>query len=290
MRSFALAVWILAALLVLPQPVRSRQSAGSVRPTGALSPGAATPESAPDEEAGRTDGWSGFDAERFRLHRGEDGWRLEDRDGASVPVPTEWLEPPEAVESAKHSYVTSLRWDEQVTAFPIGAGRLALHLSSYAIQEQGSARAAAGRDLLLILEPSANQEGEATGGPAVESPPSELHRGLDLGESKGRVRFAGCFSAHFHRLAVGDVDCDRLLDVAVMEERIDCEAGETDGLYRPVYRVGPLRWHIQRGDAWSAKPALDGRLPCRGLQALPLVDLAFGPVEMVLRGYSLRRP
>ncbi len=218
--------------------------------------------------------WTGFDSERFRLLRGDDGWRLESADGLRVAVPAEWLAPPEAVAADEHAYVSSLAWEEEVTAFAAGGGRLALHLSSYAIQEQGSAAAASGRDLVLLLDP---RDGT-------------LHRGLDLGDAKGRVRLGGCFMAFSHRLEVGDVGCDRLLDLAVTEERIDCVEEEPGGIDHPVHRVGPRRWYLQEGDAWVPRPELDGRLPCAGLQEVPLVGLDFGPVEYVLRLYAGRPP
>jgi hypothetical protein len=254
---------VLGVLLLCPLPLArgvDAQAASEPR----RPPAAARPESA----------WTGFDAERFRLRRSEDGYRLESADGGGLAVPADWLAPPEAVAADEYAYVSSLAWEEEVTAFPIGRGRLALHLSSYAIQQEGSAQAASGRDLVLILDP---REGT-------------LHRGLDLGDAKGRVRFGGCFFAFFHRLAVGDVDCDQLLDLAVTEERIDCVAEEEGGIERPVHRVGPLRWHVQDGDAWALRPELDGRLPCAGLQDVPLLGIELGPVELILRSYSQRPP
>jgi hypothetical protein len=248
------AVPLVALLLVAPEPA----------PAAAAETTAARPQSA----------WTGFDSERFRLRRGDDGWWLESADGLRVTVPAEWLAPPEAVAADEEAYVSSLAWEEEVTAFAAGGGRLALHLSSYAIQQEGSAAAASGRDLVLLYDPAAGI----------------LHRGLDLAESKGRVRLGGCFLAFSDRLEVGDVGCDRLLDLAVTEERIDCVEEEPGGIDQPVHRVGPRRWYLQEGDAWVPRPELDGRLPCAGLQQMPLVGIDFGPVDFVLRLYAGRPP
>ncbi|MEZ5331852.1 MAG: hypothetical protein R2991_07310 [Thermoanaerobaculia bacterium] len=220
-----------------------------------------------------------FDGERFRLEERSDAHHLVSADGLDVVVPREWLFPAEAVAAEEETYVTSLAWDETVTSFPIGGERVGLHLSSYAIAEGGSAAAAAGRDLYLLLDPASGA----------------LFRGLDLGESKGRVRVGGCFAAWFRRVFVGDVDCDRRLDLAVVEERISCvpveepmvgaEPEQLVTLERPVLARSALQWHRAEGEAWVRAERLDGRLPCMGLLELPLQGIVKSPVDFVLEGY-----
>ncbi|REJ74039.1 MAG: hypothetical protein DWQ36_09155 [Acidobacteria bacterium] len=225
-----------------------------------------------------------FDAERFRLVRDGDAYRLRSADGIDAPIPLAWLEPPEVVAEDEESYVGSLDWEEAVTAFPIGGGRIGLHLSSYTIADGGSAQAASGRDLLLILDPTTGQ----------------LWRGLDLGSSKSRVRLGGCWAARFDRIAVGDVDCDRRLDLSVVEERLTCEEVDVRVIGteeeewvrsdRQHHRIGPRRWHLGTGESWQHDDRFDDRLPCTGLAELPLIGLVKGPVEFVLESYADRAP
>ena len=230
-----------------------------------------------------------FDQERFRLIRIESGFVLRSEGLADLAVPGEWLEPAAVIEEEKELYVSSLDWDEVVTSFPIGGGRAGLHLSSYTIADGGSARAAAGRDQILVFDPTSGS----------------LDQGLDLGRSKSRGRFSGCFSAHFHHLAVGDVNCDGRLDIGVTEERLECESGIHDApgadpesatmtsrprRNQPSHGVGPRRWHVAVGNVWVAEPDHDDRLPCGGLRELPLIGLVKSPVDFVLETYTSRSP
>jgi hypothetical protein len=225
-----------------------------------------------------------FDEERVRLVRDAGTYRLRSADGIDVEVPRAWLEPPAAVAADEESYVGSLDWEEAVTAFPIGGGRIGLHLSSYSIAGGGSAQAASGRDLLLIFDPSTGR----------------LVRGLDLGPSKSRVNLGGCWSARFARIAVGDVDCDRRLDASVVEDRLTCEeidfrviGTEEEEWVRQDWqhhRLGSRRWYLGTGEAWVYDERLDDRLPCAGLAPVPLIGLVKGPVEFLLEIYDDRAP
>ena len=215
-----------------------------------------------------------FDQESFRLIKTASGFLLRADGQADLVVPIEWLEPPAVVEEEKETYVSSLNWDEIVTSFPIGAGELGLHLSSYEIQEQGSAQAAAGRDLILRLDPANGS----------------LHLGLDLGLSKGRGRSAGCFRAHSHRIIVGDINCDGRLDIGVLDERLGCELDDNLVPTRKYHRVGPRRWHVAEGNAWVHHPSHDEGLPCEGLRELPFIGMVKSPVDFILEGYQTQAP
>jgi len=218
-------------------------------------------------------GWTGFDRTGFRLVEVGGEYRLERASGPPLAVPREWLIPPGEAEADAESYVTAFAYSEEVTAFPIGDGLLGLHLSSYAIQSEGSANAADGSDVLLILDPFEDR----------------LRPGLVLVGSKGRVRVGGCASAWFQRLQVGDLDCDRRLDVAASIERIDCGLGDDDDPGGPVLVQEPLHWYLQGSDGWTRREADDGRLPCAGLLELPL-GLAKSPVDFVLETVGDRPP
>lgn len=220
--------------------------------------------------------WDGLDTTSFRLqHDDGTGYRLLRPQGEPIPIPTPWLEPPGVREEEEQLVVGSLRFAPEVTAFPIGAGRLGLHLASYDIQESGSLQAAAGRDVLLILDPAAG---------------TLLPGGLELGVSRSRGRGDGCFRALFHHLSVGDVDCDRYLDLAVEREEIDCRQTDEEAPLWQVYERGPMRWYRQRADGWTEDRQLDGHLPCAGLVELPLLAVVRTPVDFVLDSRRGRHP
>lgn len=71
-----------------------------------------------------------------------------------VAIPREWLVPPqEEKEEEEGAYVSSFNYDTQVQSFPIGNGRIGLHLSSYDFAREGTSHAAAGRDVFLVFDP-----------------------------------------------------------------------------------------------------------------------------------------
>ncbi len=222
--------------------------------------------------------WSGFDGESYELIEDAAGYRLAGLAGAGrepLAVPRAWLEPAAALAEEENTYVSSLEWGRPVTAFALGDGRVGLHLSSYTIATEGSAMAAAGRDLFLIHDPATKR----------------LLLGLDLGETKGRVRVDGCFSAWYHRFQLGDVDCDGRLDLGVVEERIDCNDDENEEetpYVVPSVRIGELRWYVLGEDGWQERPGLAGRLACFGMRAFPPLGVSQSPVEWVLGMQKLR--
>ena len=73
-----------------------------------------------------------------------------------VPIPRDWLVLPEKAKAEEYNYVSSFLYRSQVTSFPIGNGKIGLQLSSYSIQAEGSAQAAAGRDIFVTLDPGSS--------------------------------------------------------------------------------------------------------------------------------------
>ncbi len=221
--------------------------------------------------------WTGFDAASYELIKDKTGYRLVAPGREPIAVPRAWLEPEEVRKQEEETYVTALEWGRPVTAFALGDGRVGLHLASYTVAAEGSAQAAAGRDLFLIHDPGANR----------------LRLGLDLGETKGRVRVDGCFAAWYHRIQLGDVDCDGRLDLGVVEERIDCtddENEEETPYLVPFLRTGTLDWFVLGDEGWRARPGLAGRLPCFGMREFPPLGAALSPVDWVLGMTRLRSP
>jgi hypothetical protein len=227
-----------------------------------------------------------IDTKSYRLVRDQKDYALRyDRD-KRLRVQGEWLVPPEELKEESGAYVSSFTYDEGVTAFPIGDGRMGLHLSSYEIQKEGSANAAAGRDVFLVLNPKARRL---------------YPGGILFGVTKRRVRSMGCFFAVFHRFTIGDINNDRLVDVGVTGEEISCDEVHdrekgVDLMKGPFYEEHPVRWYTyQRGrwevrghvfvrDHWNYDPDYDGKHPKGSLQ-LPLIGLAKSPVDFVKERY-----
>lgn len=93
----------------------------------------------------------------------------------------------------------------------------------------------------------------------------------------------GCFSASHHTFLVGDVNADRLADIGVIREAIECRerrSGELDTIEGPFYSQGPIRWYVLSQDRWRYDPNHDRKLP-NGYRELPLIGLSSSPVEFV---------
>lgn len=194
-----------------------------------------------------------------------------DGDSDSLPVPRRWLIPSEEADAEEGAIVSSFRYDTAVTVFSVDDRRVGLHLSSYQIQEEGSARAAAGRDVFLVFDHERRM----------------LRPGaLDLGITKSRGRVVGCFSATFHGFFVGDVDGDGAVDLGVRSERVACrpdasrDAPDLEPPLRPVYERSPLRWYTFTGNGWTYDGEHDESVP-PDRRELPLLGLDMTPVDFV---------
>lgn len=223
------------------------------------------------------------DTKSFRLVRDQQGYRLQYDVDKHLRVPQAWLMPPDELKEESLAYVSSFNYDEQVTAFPIGNGRIGLHVSSYEIQREGSAQAAAGRDIFLMIDPKTRR----------------LHPGgILFGITKDRVRSMGCFFATFHRFVIGDINNDHLIDVGVIREKITCEEvydpeREVGLMKGPFYEQYPVRWYVfewgrptyRQTDHWRYSPDFDGKHPLASSLELPLIGLAKSPVDFVKEVY-----
>ena len=227
-----------------------------------------------------------IDTRGHRLVRDQRGYNLQFDGDKRLRVRKEWLVPPDELKGKSGAYVSSFNYDEGVTAFPIEDGRMGLHLSSYEIQREGSANAAAGRDVFLVLDQKTRS----------------LHQGgLLYGITKERVRSMGCFFAVFHCFIIGDINDDRLTDVGVAREEITWEEvhdekRQVDRMEGPFYEQHPVRWyiyqqrrwevkgHVSVRDHWNYHPDYDGRRPKSSLQ-LPLIGLTKSPVDFVTERY-----
>ena len=129
--------------------------------------------------------------------------------------------------------------------------------------------AAAGRDVFLIIDTFDGRLFPALTG---------------LGETKGRVRSAGCFFATHHTFYKADMNGDGYGDIGVQREQLRCmpsRSKDGDKARVPAYELGRVRWHIYRARAWHHEPAYDSATP-RGGYKFPLIDLKKSSVDFVL--------
>jgi hypothetical protein len=216
-----------------------------------------------------------FDLKIFTLEHEGKGYTLHADNGLKVSVPAEWLEPPqEARPDTQPSFSSFNHYHRQVTAFPIGDGRIGLHLSSYEIQNGDPAQAAAGRDVFLLFDPKSG---------------TLRHGGMRLGITKDRVRVERRVFATAHTFFIGDVNGDRVLDLGVVKEKITWKKrpnGVQPGqrladTAEPSYEQHPIRWYVLAADRWTYQPQYDGIFPKEEYHKLPLIGLVKSPVDLV---------
>lgn len=186
-----------------------------------------------------------------------------------VAIPRDWLIPPQEEKDEQFNYVSSFRYDKEVSSFPIGSGQTGLHLSSYDIQEEGSVRAAAGRDVFLVFDSSSLVV---------------FRGGIELGVTKERVSSQGCFAASAERYFIADVDGDGLTDIGVIKEELQCvqstKRQDVDLIVGPFYKQEPVAWYVFRENAWRLDPSFSGKFPEHYLE-LPLIGIDRTPVDAV---------
>jgi hypothetical protein len=204
-------------------------------------------------------------------HRGKTFWLQLSGDKGNVQrleVPREWLMPAKEVKEEEDAYVSSFNYDRDTTCFAIGNGQLGIRVSSFSIQKEGSAHAAAGRDVFFVVEPRARK----------------LKRGLDLGITKQRLRSEGCMSAIMSHFVLADINQDGLTDIGVVREQIQCPASDygesehpTD--HGPVYRQLPIAWYVESDEGWKVNEQDAGKLPTTYTE-LP-INMILSPVDFV---------
>ena len=183
-----------------------------------------------------------------------------------IPIPRSWLVSPEDEQEEEGNFVSSFTYHEHVTSFDLGDGRIGMHVSSYDIQKDGSAHAAAGRDVFLVLEPGSGR----------------LHAGLiNLGITKARERSGGCFAASHSSFLLSDINGDELLDIGVAREELRCQEVGQNSVERPFYEQDPIRWYVLNRSEWKYDKGLDRRFPAGRYLELPLIGIATSPVDYV---------
>jgi len=199
-----------------------------------------------------------FSPKQLRLVRGRRGFFLSFISGAKrkrVPIPREWLVPPAEEKAEEENYVSSFDYSREVSSFPVGNSEIGLHISSYAVADEGSSGAAAGRDIFLILDPRS----------------LVLRQGLmGLGVTKERFRDTGCFRAKVSHFLTADINRDGLTDIGIVREEIECSS----------YHQHPINWYVFREGAWRLDSTHSGIWP-REWSELPLLGITLTPVDFV---------
>jgi hypothetical protein len=163
-----------------------------------------------------------------------------------VAIPRDWLIPPQDEKDDESYYVTSFHYDKGVSSFPIGNGRMGLHFSSYEIQAEGSAQAAAGRDVFLIFDPKTSAVSRG---------------GIERGITKERIRSQGCFEASMEHYFLADVDGDGLTDIGVVKEELLClpkQDADGEAIVGPFYKKHQIVWYVFEENAWKLEPNFSG--------------------------------
>ena len=185
-----------------------------------------------------------------------------------ISVPRDWLVPPEEKKAEEGNYVSSFLYGTPVTSFPIGNGKIGLQLSSYEIQAEGSAQAAAGRDVFLIFDPKSS---------------AVFRGGIERGITKERVRSQGCFEASIERYFLADVDSDGFTDIGVVKEELQCltkSDADGDTIIGPFYKNHQVVWYVFKKNVWKLEPNFSGKFPEHYLE-LPLLGIDRSPVDFV---------
>lgn len=174
-----------------------------------------------------------------------------------LTIPTAWLIPDEIDEE---KYVSDVHYADTLTAFRIGEDFTGIHLSSYDIQQGGSAQAAAGRDVFLVFN---RREGH-------------LYPGIiDLGITKSRVRSAGVFYATNHLFLLADINDDGFKDIGMIKEELQFSP------QNQTYNRYPSQWYLFKTNHWIHEPDSSGIMSEQTIIQLPLIGLGKSPVDFL---------
>ena len=195
------------------------------------------------------------DSSRFRLQITEHDKHRQ------ISIPTSWLIPEEHEENG---YVSSFNYDQTLTAFRIGGGLLGIQISSYDIQKEGSAQAAAGRDVFLVYKTQENR----------------LYPGIiNLGITKDRVRSAGTVYATNNIFLLADINHDGFKDIGIIKENLQFSPRNQ------AYNRYPPEWHIFKSNRWTHEADSIGIFPMQEIIKLPLIGLSKSPVDFIKEVY-----
>lgn len=181
-----------------------------------------------------------------------------------IVIPRQWLVPPkEEADEELNAFVLSFNYDSEVQSFEIGDGRIGLHLSSFESGDEGSSRAAAGRDVFLLFDPKTLELREG---------------GIRRGITKARVMDRRCFAANSEHYLIADIDGDGSTDIGVVQEELQCIENSDGWMSGPFYKKFPVAWYVLRKNLWTPESHYDGQMPTR-YRELPLIGMACSTIE-----------
>ena len=220
------------------------------------------------------DSLGSVDTEHFKLLSDQEEFVIEfnlAHHHQRIPIPREWLIPSEELPNDEGGYVSSFSYDKDITAFKIDRGLLGLHISSYSIQKQGSAGAAAGRDVFLVYN-------------CLEDvlTPGLIH----LGITKARYRTMGKAYALYCKLLISDINQDGKKDIGIIRKELVCQGLHGQDMDAHASKDNsiqhfPIRWHVFQEDPWVCDMNFDGKLIQSRFRELPLIGLVKNPVDFV---------
>ncbi|MCK5346095.1 MAG: hypothetical protein KAR20_21945 [Candidatus Heimdallarchaeota archaeon] len=163
-------------------------------------------------------------------------------------------------------YVSSFNFLGKVNSFKIGNGLIGLHIFSFDFMKEGSAQAAAGRDLFFVYNAEKKNVSENV---------------LEFGITKQRNRYMGCLSAKTSHFILADVDTNGLIDIGCVKERLRCEefsdpVRDLDGISGPFYSQDLLEWYVFEKNFWYFEPS---KLIYMNYIDLPLIDIRLTPID-----------
>jgi len=200
-------------------------------------------------------------SKRFSLAQQADGFWLHEASGERYRVPQEWILSAEEAAREREAIVSSTAFGSDVQEFALGNDLIALRISSYAIAD-GSAQAAAGRDVFLVFDDGPRK--------------ALLDGGLRLGITRSRVRDGGQWRATSVRFYVGGGRAGTTTALGVLKEQVRC------GPRGPEFNAARMQWYELRDRRWVRAEARRYEPESSTRRELPLVDLHKSPVQFVL--------
>ena len=150
-----------------------------------------------------------IDTSRFLLKFSKSNYLLMDNlQNNHITLKKEFLINPDEEREEEYSYVSSFNLSEKVNSFDIGNGLIGIQISSFSSMTEGSAQAAAGRDIFLVYDPQKNVVNDKI---------------LEFGITKQRQRYMGCLSAKTSHFILADMDRNGLIDIGRIKEELKCE-------------------------------------------------------------------
>ncbi len=217
--------------------------------------------------SGNDENYLKIDTARFSLKISESSFQLIDNlQKNSVSLKKEFLIDPDEEKEEEYVYVSSFNFSEKVNSFEIGNGLIGIQLSAYAILKQGSAFAAAGRDVFLIYDPKKLMVQDQI---------------LEFGITKQRHRYMGCLSAKSSHFVLADTDSNGSIDIGCIKEELQCKEyydseRDMDTILGPFFVQSPVEWYVFINDNWSMDSA---SYKSDKYTDLPLMDIKINPID-----------